>query len=333
MVEWVAGRWDRALEHAAAAYELTEQTSYLRGRTWIGRAKGLIEADLGLVEQARASVEESLAFSRAQTIAFHVFATLGVLGRMELALGNLEAAAAHLRELPARLLVGGMNDPSVPVWADAIETLISLGELDRARTYLEPYERFARSLGSSLALEGVFRCRALLAGAEGKLEVAEEALARPLRERPEPPWPLERARSLLAQGTLRRQAGRKRAAREALERALAVFDGLGARLWSEKTRSELARISGRRAPGEELTEMEERVATLAAFGRSNKEIAAELYLGVSTVEAHLSRVYRKLGVRRAEWPLPNCRRRFGQRGGDRQPTLGFPRFRGCAPSS
>jgi DNA-binding NarL/FixJ family response regulator len=39
------------------------------------------------------------------------------------------------------------------------------------------------------------------------------------------------------------------------------------------------------------------VAELAASGRSNKEIAAELYMGVSTVEAHLSRVYRKLGIR------------------------------------
>ena len=98
---------------------------------------------------------------------------------------------------------------------------------------------------------------------------------------------------------MRRQAQRKKAAREALEQALAIFDGLGARLWSEKARAELRRISGRAPAPDGLTETELRVADLAAHGRTNKEIAAELFMGVSTVEAHLSRVYRKLGVRRA----------------------------------
>ena len=98
---------------------------------------------------------------------------------------------------------------------------------------------------------------------------------------------------------MRRQAQQKKAAREALEQALAIFEELGARLWADKARGELKRISGRRGASDGLTETERRVAELAAQGRSNKEIAAELYMGVSTVEMHLSRVYRKLGVRRA----------------------------------
>ena len=76
--------------------------------------------------------------------------TFGVLGRLELALGNLQAAAEHLRDLPGRLLAGGINDPAVPVWADAIETLVALGEIERARAYLEPYEAHAERLGSPL---------------------------------------------------------------------------------------------------------------------------------------------------------------------------------------
>ena len=64
--------------------------------------------------------------------------------------------------------------------------------------------------------------------------------------------------------------------------------------------AELKRISGRAPASDELTETERRVAELAGQGRTNKQIAAELFMGLSTVEAHLSNVYRKLGVRRAE---------------------------------
>jgi DNA-binding NarL/FixJ family response regulator len=96
---------------------------------------------------------------------------------------------------------------------------------------------------------------------------------------------------------VRRQAQQKRAAREALEEALRIFEELGAPLWADKARAELKRISGRRAPSEELTETEGRVAELAAQGRTNKEIASELFMARSTVEGHLSHVYRKLGIR------------------------------------
>jgi DNA-binding NarL/FixJ family response regulator len=78
---------------------------------------------------------------------------------------------------------------------------------------------------------------------------------------------------------------------------LAIFEELGARLWADKARGELRRISGRAPASDELTETERRVAELAAQGRTNKEIAAQLFRGVSTVEAHLSHEYRKLGIR------------------------------------
>ena len=59
-------------------------------------------------------------------------AGFGALGRLELALGNLQAAGSYLRELPAQLLAAGYNDPVNPVWADSIETLAALGELELA---------------------------------------------------------------------------------------------------------------------------------------------------------------------------------------------------------
>jgi DNA-binding CsgD family transcriptional regulator len=259
--------------------------------------KALVEADLGLVQDARASAEGALATSRATANEFWVLWSLGTLGRLEFALGNLEAAAAYLRELPRRLFEAGLNDPATPVWSDAIETLIALGELEQARSYLDQHELHARRVGSPWAVAGAARCRGLLAAAEGDLEAAFEAFEAALASLDGPPYPFERSRALLSLGVVRRQAQQKKAARDALEEALAIFEELGARLWVEKARAELGRISGRRTVSDELTETEGQVAALAAKGRSNKEIAAELHMGVSTVEAHLSRVYRKLGIR------------------------------------
>jgi DNA-binding CsgD family transcriptional regulator len=105
------------------------------------------------------------------------------------------------------------------------------------------------------------------------------------------------ARTLLAAGVIERRQKQKRAARELLERAAAAFDDLEAKLWADKARAELARVSGRRPEGKGLTETELRVATLVAQGLANKEVAAALFVTVHTVEAHLSRIYRKLDIR------------------------------------
>ena len=68
------------------------------------------------------------------------------------------------------------------------------------------------------------------------------------------------------------------------------------RLWAEKARAELARIGGRPPATGDLTPTERRVAELVAEGRSNKEVAAALFVSVKTVEANLTRIYAKLGV-------------------------------------
>ena len=90
---------------------------------------------------------------------------------------------------------------------------------------------------------------------------------------------------------------RRKAAREAIEAALSIFEALPAPVWADNARAELARIGGRAASGDGLTEGERRIAELVAAGKSNKETAAALFLSVHTVEGALKRVYRKLGVR------------------------------------
>ncbi|MBO0683750.1 MAG: response regulator transcription factor, partial [Candidatus Dormibacteraeota bacterium] len=297
MVEWAAGRLLVGLEHATETVETAEQIQDTHVRAAAARVKALIEADLGLVERSRASAEGSLAL--AQTMSDKSIAAFvqGVLGRLELELGNVEAAARYLRELPLRQLAVGFTDPTVPVWSDSIEALIAVGELDQARAYLEHYELQAERLGSPWAAAGAMRCRGLLASAEGDLAAAFTAFERSLSELDRISRPLDRGRALLGLGSMHRQARQKRAARDALELAVEIFEGLGARLWADRALAELRRISGRRRASEALTETEERVAWLAADGRSNKEIAAELYMSLHTVGAHLSRTYRKLEIR------------------------------------
>jgi DNA-binding NarL/FixJ family response regulator len=293
MLEWLGGRWDDAREHARAAAELGAETQHLHHRTYLARVKGQIEADLGLVDEARASIEAALSFTRTVS-RYDTLVAIGVLGHLELAFGNLEAAGEHLRDLPARLFEGGADEPTSPILPDAIETLVGLGELELAGSYLEAYEASAAKLGSPVATAGAARCRGLLAAATGDRSAAFRAFQRSLDEYP---FPFERARTLLCLGVVRRQAQQKRSGREALEQALAIFEELGARPWAEKARAELRRIGGRAAAPTGLTETETRVAELAAQGRSNKQIAAELYMGLSTVEKHLSRTYSKLGIR------------------------------------
>jgi DNA-binding NarL/FixJ family response regulator len=109
--------------------------------------------------------------------------------------------------------------------------------------------------------------------------------------------PLELGRTLLVSGQIHRRAKRKAAARDCLERALALFERLGARLWAERTRAELSRAGIQPAGPGELTPTEVRVAELATQGLTMKKIAEAVFVSPKTVEAHLTRIYSKLGIR------------------------------------
>jgi len=227
---------------------------------------------------------------------------LWVLGFLDLSTGELAAADRHLSradEIGERI---GLVEPGQ--WrfhADHIEALVGLGELERAAALCARLEERGRAVDRPWALATAARCRGLIAAAQGDLEAAVTECERALVEHGRLPVPFERARTLLVLGQVERRARRKRAARESLAAALAVFEQLGAPLWVKRARAELARIGGRTPAGSELTASEARVAALVAQGRTNKEAAAELFLSVNTVETTLRHVYAKLGVRsRAE---------------------------------
>jgi DNA-binding CsgD family transcriptional regulator len=192
----------------------------------------------------------------------------------------------------------GLREPAwLPFLPDEAEALAMAGELDAATARIAWLEDRGEELHRASAIAAAERCRSLLLAETGPLADALVSAGAAADAYEDLPLPFDRARSLLTLGTLRRRDRQKRDARDALERALALFGSLGADIWAERTRAELGRISGRRASLTELTESETRVAQLAAAGRTNQEIARTLSMSVRTVEGHLSHVYTKLGLR------------------------------------
>jgi hypothetical protein len=128
---------------------------------------------------------------------------------------------------------------------DDIEALVLLGRLDEAAALLSRTEAKARTLDRASVLTACERCRGLVAAAEQKFDDAEAAFGRALNEHGRTVIPLERARTLLALGSLLRRMRRNRDGRETLEQAHAQFVQLGAVLWAQAAGRELARIGGR----------------------------------------------------------------------------------------
>jgi DNA-binding CsgD family transcriptional regulator len=185
----------------------------------------------------------------------------------------------------------GVGEPSIyPVVQFELDALAQAGRTERLAHVVQALERMpSRPWTRAVAARG----QSLLAAAQGDLEAARERMQAAAAYEAQP---FEHARTLLALGRLERRAKRKRAARDALEAARDAFAALPAPLWEAMARGELARVGVRRASGE-LTETESRIATLAASGMSNPEIAAAVFVSRKTVEANLSKTYRKLGVR------------------------------------
>jgi DNA-binding CsgD family transcriptional regulator len=217
---------------------------------------------------------------------------------LELSLGNPGAAHELLAAARASLMAG-IDDPP---WrrelvSQDVEALVALGRLDEARALLEPYETFAARMGRRPDVAAGLRARGLLEAATGDAEAATATLerARAAYEELADPW--GEARTLLALGQVHRRARRRAQAHEALAAAAERYTRLGAGIWAERARTELERGAPRREDASGLTETQRRVAELVRAGRTNREVADTLFMSIHTVEAHLTAIYRELGVR------------------------------------
>jgi DNA-binding CsgD family transcriptional regulator len=298
VAEYLAGRWAQAEQAADDGYEAAMQTGQRPQQAYSLSVRALVRASLGREDEARVDALDALTLAGERAMGAARIHSTWALGLLELSLDRPTATVDLLAPLREQLLRGGVAEPgSMRFVPDEIEALVVLGRLDEAEAILRWLEERGRALDRASALAAAARCRGLVAAARGDQPVAirrfEQALAWEERAR----IPFDHARTLLLLGVSRRRAKQKAAAREALGQARTLFEGLGAALWAEKARAELARIGGRTASPDVLTPAEQRVAELVAAGRTNKEVASALFLTDRTVEGHLTSIYRKLGIR------------------------------------
>ena len=180
---------------------------------------------------------------------------------------------------------------------DEIDALVALGELERAAMLAELIEKMGVEHDRPWALAAAARARGSIATSRGDEAGAIAAFEEALKQHARVDMPLEVARTMLAAGRARRRFKSRREASIALRAALEIFETAGVLSWADKARTELARVSSARPHPDKLTSTERTVATLAAADLSNPEIAHRAFLTVKAVEANLTRVYRKLGVR------------------------------------
>jgi DNA-binding CsgD family transcriptional regulator len=289
------GAWEGAQADGHRAVRLARQLGRANDEcwglsilTWIAAAQGRLD-DEGLAHQRELSERLELPY---QLMCVHA-----CRGHHALAAGAVDAASEELAAALAIKRDCGIADATTHpvIGADLAEALVRCGRDDEA-----------------VAVAGALHAEAVRSDRGSALAVAERAVA-VSGEDPDAhfvrAWelhagaadPFAAARTALAWGDALRRAGRRVDSRERLEDARTRLERLGAALWEEQAASALARSGKvlRREPTQrdELTPAELEVASLVSEGKRNKEIAGALWMSEKTVEAHLSRIYRKLGVR------------------------------------
>lgn len=295
--ESTTDRWADAVATYTEGARLARETG--RPLELAGNLAGLaaVQARQGHFEQSRAHAEEALRISGPHRIhLFRVWATQA-RGDAAMAVDDMDAARACWAELAELLRTLRVRDPDLDPAPELVEVYLRQGDSAAAVPIAEAYWAAAQAKGQPWALARAHRCRALLAAPAAMAEHFEAALDEHART----PDLFEEARTRLAYGARLRRVRRRRAARIQLQRALSIFDHLGAQPWSSRCAAEL-RATGTTVrphatrPADRLTPQQLQVALSLAAGRTTRETAAALFLSPKTVEYHLRHVYIELGI-------------------------------------
>jgi DNA-binding CsgD family transcriptional regulator len=223
---------------------------------------------------------------------------LDARGRLRLARGDARAALADFVACGERLKPLGTSHCGVVPWrpGGALAAL-ELGELELAGELAAEEIELARAFGATRELGIALRASGVVAGGDRGIELLREAVA-VLRDSEAE---LELGRALSELGGALLSEGHRLAAREALTEALDLAHRCRADALEDVARERLVQTGARprraSARGSDaLTPRERRIATMAAEGLANREIAEALFITTKTVETHLGRAYRKLEI-------------------------------------
>jgi DNA-binding NarL/FixJ family response regulator len=290
-----AGRWSQALALGSQALDLALAT----GQTYLACKALVIIAE---VEAAQGRDKDCIRHAREadQLTGELGLRKLQLLARrsqapLEFGRGRLEEAITHYEKVRQMAADWGMeHHPYYSTIPDLIEAYARGGAHDQARALLPEFLAQVPGHANPQSAARAARCRGIVAGDFDAHFI--EAIR--LHERSEVVF--QHARTLLCYGERLRRARRRRDARVQLRAAAEIFDQLDARPWAERARAELRAsgetMAGPGRGGEQLTPQELQIALLVSQGRTNAEVGRAVFLSTRTVEFHLSRAYRKLGV-------------------------------------
>ncbi len=300
-LRWRLGQLDEGLALSARLLEAADLVPVMTPNAAAGRA--LILLDLGRLDEAEdwcARADEAAA-GRGDSLGYAVMASHLPRGTLALRRGDLDGACATFTALWEIADALEVRDPGTVPWAaDALAAYLACGREADAGRLIDWLAPAAGALPARWAKVVVAAGRAALAERNGDPETARRRYAEALALQEEMPIQLARAQVLTDYGAFLYRQGDARQARQALAEALRLAESCGAGWHAERARVEWRRAGGRTGttPPGQLTPQEAAVARLARAGKTNREIAAQLYLTVNTVETHLRHVYQKLGIHR-----------------------------------
>jgi len=291
------GHWEQARQVGTRCLEMAQQAegSQLRRHQFLADL-GILAASQGDIATALEYAANVMEWSAPRHLQRLVDSARRIAVRVALAQSDYEAAYRAAIKLgpPGYFPVDNVEAPEDML--DLVEAAVLSGHngvaSDHATAAVQQNVAAVSPRHAALTLA----ISAIIATDSEAGELYESALSHPGLAQ----FPFGHARIALAQGMWLRRSRRHTDARAPLELALEIFERLGARPWADRARSELraATVSTNQSPTQAspLTAQERRIAELAASGQTSKDIAAKLSLSSRTVDVHLGRTFRKLGI-------------------------------------